>query len=153
GPVERQQLGVTPHAARPARDGLAGEARLDRVVVVGDLERSEAQLAHVQRGLGVFFPAFAALEAQDRGLAHGCTARARPLGAPGRSAAPRFRDASILAAARSLIRTPPASANRSPSSRDGGGRRCSAPRRARTATSGRGALPDRARSRAPAPPW
>ena len=49
--VERQQLGVAPHRSGARLDRRAGQHLADARVVVGDLERSEAHLADVNRRL------------------------------------------------------------------------------------------------------
>jgi len=44
-----KQVRVAPHAERPRRDRLAGDCSVLRLVVVGDLERPETELADVDR--------------------------------------------------------------------------------------------------------
>src|SRR5262249_18651499 len=61
--VEREELGVAPHAGRPPRDGLAGERAAHPLVVVFDLQRAEALLADVHGGLVVDAAALATGEA------------------------------------------------------------------------------------------
>src|ERR1043165_7188924 len=67
--VDRQQLAVAPEVFRARGDLLARERFLDRVVVVDDLQRTEAGLADVERLFGVILAALAAL--QTFNVAHG----------------------------------------------------------------------------------
>ncbi len=68
--VDGQELAVAPHAVRARFDQLARNGVLDQVVVVVGLERTEVELADVDRLLGVLAAAFAALEIAEKFLAH-----------------------------------------------------------------------------------
>src|ERR1041385_8123402 len=67
--VDRQQLAVAPEIFLARRDLLARERFLDRVVVVDDLQRSEAGLAHMERLFGIILAALAT--PQPFNVAHG----------------------------------------------------------------------------------
>ncbi len=58
-----QQVTIAPDGQRPALDALAADGLAHALVVVGDLQGAEAELADVLRGYGVFAAALAALEA------------------------------------------------------------------------------------------
>ena len=49
---DREELAVAPQALGPTLDELAGETLGDRLVVVGDLERSEAFVANPESSGG-----------------------------------------------------------------------------------------------------
>ena len=71
-PVDRQQLAVTPHRLGTGFDKLAGERPADGIVVVGGLERTEVELADMDRLLLVETPALAAFQIAEPGfLGHG----------------------------------------------------------------------------------
>ena len=67
--VQGQQIRVPPDAERPGGDRFAGDRRLDRVVVVGHLERAETPLTREDRGDVVFTTALPT--AQSMHLGHG----------------------------------------------------------------------------------
>ena len=58
----RQQVGVAPQRGRPGGDGLAGDRGGDALVVIGDLEGAETELAEEGRGERELAPALAAAE-------------------------------------------------------------------------------------------
>ena len=81
--LDRQQLAVPPHARRAGRDRLARDEALEGLVVVIDLEGTEAELTDVNGSCAVGAAAFAALQALQ--LLHGLSI--------GRGFEPRYRAA------------------------------------------------------------
>src|SRR6185295_13879342 len=65
--VGRQQAGVAPDGVGAALDGLARDVAVHRVVVVGDFERAEAELADVEGFERVFAAALPAAECLGEG--------------------------------------------------------------------------------------
>ena len=63
----RQQVGVAPDRRRPGRDRLPGGGGGDGLVVVGDLERPEAAVAHVERLRREGAPTLTTSETLDEG--------------------------------------------------------------------------------------
>src|SRR5260370_34189622 len=63
--IDRQQLAIAPEVVRACRDRRARDRGANLRVIVGDFERSEAILAHVQRLDRIFLAALAALEISD----------------------------------------------------------------------------------------
>src|SRR5208282_6512106 len=63
--VDRQQLAIAPQVSRARLDNRARDRGLNFRVVVDDLERAEAGLAHVERLDRIFLAALAALQACD----------------------------------------------------------------------------------------
>src|SRR5829696_305930 len=64
-PLEGQEIGVAPDSSRTRLDLPAGLLSVEVREVVGDLERTEALLAHVASVERVLGPAFLALEGFD----------------------------------------------------------------------------------------
>ena len=69
--VAGEEIAVAPEAGGAGADALAGDVAADGVVVVGDFDGAEAELADVARFEGVFAMTFAA--AKVGGEAHAQT--------------------------------------------------------------------------------
>src|SRR5205807_5214742 len=63
--LQWQQISIAPHRGRPGRDLLARNRAFDRVIVVDDVERSEAHLTDVRRLYGVVGCALPAAHPDD----------------------------------------------------------------------------------------
>src|SRR5690606_2909672 len=63
--IDGQQLAITPHRLRPRCNDIACQVRTDCVVIIGSFERSEIELADVNRLLFVSPSAFAAFEVTE----------------------------------------------------------------------------------------
>src|ERR1700687_6246467 len=57
--IDRQQFAITPQIVRPLLDNRSRDRGANLRVVVGDLERSEAGLADMQRAYRILLPALA----------------------------------------------------------------------------------------------
>src|ERR1700682_337904 len=60
--IDRQQFAITPQIVRPLLDNRSRDRGANLRVVVGDLERSEAGLADMQRAYRILLPALATFE-------------------------------------------------------------------------------------------